>query len=125
MACSDLEDLTKFLTAGFKSVRRSGRRHVGNDDNDSRRRHAEARQCRYGHAAMKGDCKACLKDAGGSDNPMHCPPSCIAPVLAVLPQGLNMTAAPRLKQPSVLSTPFLQGRSSLPDPCPPRPSYLS
>jgi hypothetical protein len=73
-------------------------------------------------AAMNGDCKACLKDAGGSDNPMHCPPNCIAPALAVLPQNFAMTVAPRMQQPSALRAQFLRGRSSLPDPYPPRPS---
>lgn len=76
-------------------------------------------------ATMDGDCKACLKDAGGSDNPMHCPPTCIAPVLAVLPQDLTVTAVPRPQQPPALPTPFLSGRSSLPDPYPPRSSNLS
>ncbi|WP_246093881.1 MULTISPECIES: hypothetical protein [Mesorhizobium] len=71
---------------------------------------------------MKGDCKACLKDFGDNGNPIHCSPTCIAPVLAVLPQGLAMTTAPRLRQPSALPTPFRYGRSSLPDPYPPRPS---
>ena len=71
-------------------------------------------------AGMKGDCRTCLKDAGDSGNPMHCPPTCIAPVLAVLPQGLTMLMAPRLQRPSALPAPFLRGRSSLPDPFPPR-----
>lgn len=73
-------------------------------------------------ATMTGDCKACLKDAGGSDNPMHCSPTCIAPVLAVLPQAVVMTAVSPVQQPSALAAPFLRGRSSLPDPYPPRPS---
>lgn len=74
------------------------------------------------NAGMKGDCKACLKDAGGSANPMHCPPSCIATVLAVLPQGFAVATVPRLQQSPSLPAPFLRGRSSLPDPYPPRPS---
>lgn len=73
-------------------------------------------------ASMNCDCKACLKDTGGNGGPMHCPPSCIAPVLAVLPQDFAMTVAPRIQQPSALPSPFLHGRSSLPDPYPPRPS---
>ncbi|MFC3325027.1 hypothetical protein [Mesorhizobium cantuariense] len=72
--------------------------------------------------AMNGGCKACPKDAGDKGGPMHCPPSCIAPVLAVLPQGLAMTATPRMQQPPALPAPFLHGRSSLPDPYPPRAS---
>jgi len=76
-------------------------------------------------ASKSGDCKACVKDAGGSDNPMHCPPACIAPVLAVLPQAVAMMAVSPMQQPSPLAAPFLRGRSSLPDPYPPRPSNLS
>ncbi|QND68458.1 hypothetical protein HB777_33965 [Mesorhizobium loti] len=74
--------------------------------------------------ATDGDCKACLKGAGDIGNPMHCPPTCIAPVLAVLPQDLAMTVVPLVSQPSALPTPLLHGRSSLPDPTPPRPSDL-
>lgn len=74
--------------------------------------------------AMDSDCKACLKDSGGNAGPMHCPPDCIAPVLAVLPQGPAMTIVPRMQQPSALPTPLLRGRSSLPDPSPPRPTDL-
>ncbi len=73
-------------------------------------------------ASMNGDRKAWVKHAGGSDNPIHCPPTCIAPVLAVLPQGLAMITAPRAQQPSAMPAPFLRGRNSLPDPFPPRPS---
>lgn len=75
--------------------------------------------------ATDGDCHACLKGAGDSGNPMHCPPTCIAPVLAVLPQDLAMIVVPLVSQPSALPTPLLHGRSSLPDPTPPRPSDLT
>lgn len=71
-------------------------------------------------AGSDSDCKACLKGARDTGNPMHCPPICIAPVLAVLPQGLAITLAPPVQQPSALPTPFLHGRSSLPDPFPPK-----
>ncbi|KUM28236.1 hypothetical protein AU467_34945 [Mesorhizobium loti] len=74
--------------------------------------------------AMGEDCKACLKDSGGNDGAMHCPPDCIAPVLAVLPQDLAMTIVPRMQRPSALATPLLHGRSLLPDPSPPRPTAL-
>ena len=76
-------------------------------------------------ATMNGDCKTCPKGAGSSDDPMHCAPTCIAPVLAVLPQDLTVTVVSPVSQPSALPTPFLHGRSSLPDPYPPRPSNLS
>ncbi len=69
-------------------------------------------------STMKGDCKACLKDTGSK----QCQPVCIAPVVAVLPQDLAVTAVPRLEQPTALPTPFLRGRGFLPDPLPPRPS---
>lgn len=71
---------------------------------------------------MKGDRKACLKGTGDNSNPTHCPPTCIAPALAVVPEGLIMMTDPCLQQPSALPVPFLRGRSSLPDPFPPRPS---
>uniref|UniRef100_UPI003703DD6D hypothetical protein n=1 Tax=Mesorhizobium atlanticum TaxID=2233532 RepID=UPI003703DD6D len=72
--------------------------------------------------AMSGDCKACLKDVGGNRSPIHCPPTCIAPVLAVLPQDLAVTVVSRIEQPLALPTPFLRGRGFLPDPFPPRSS---
>jgi hypothetical protein len=74
--------------------------------------------------ATDGDCHACLKGAGDSGNPMHCPPTCIAPVLAVLPHDLAMIVVPLVSRPSALPTALLHGRSSLPDPTPPRPSDL-
>jgi len=72
-------------------------------------------------AAMNGDCKACIKGAGDNGNPMHCPPSCISPVLAVLPQDFTVKAVPPMQQPSGQPAASLHGRSSLPDPYPPRP----
>lgn len=85
---------------------------------------ADTGMAKMAENGMNGDCKACLKGAGDTGNPMHCPPSCIAPVLAVLPQGPAMTMVPPVQQPSALQTPLLHGRSSLPDPFPPRPSDL-
>lgn len=73
-------------------------------------------------ATMNGNCKSCAEHTGGSDNPMHCQPTCIAPVLAVLPQDFAVTVVPALQQPQVLPDPLLSGRSSLPDPYPPRPT---
>lgn len=70
---------------------------------------------------MAGDCQACSESAGDKGNPKHCPPTCIAPVLAVLPQDLAATTASR-QQPTALPTPLLHGRSSLPDPSPPKSS---
>lgn len=70
--------------------------------------------------ALTGDCKSCLKNPGDDGNPVHCRLTCIAPVLGVLPQGVAMTTARRLQQSSALLTTLLRGRSSLPDPFPPR-----
>ncbi|RWA75465.1 MAG: hypothetical protein EOQ28_10085 [Mesorhizobium sp.] len=77
---------------------------------------------KMGDTAMNGDCTACLKGVGDNRDPIQCPPTCVAPVLAVLPQGLEVTLVPRMEQPLALLTPFLRGRSLLPDPLPPRPS---
>lgn len=70
--------------------------------------------------ASDSDCKACLKGTGDSGNPMHCPPTCIAPVLAVLPLEFTAITVIRAPLPSALPMPFLHGRSSLPDPFPPK-----
>ena len=75
-------------------------------------------------AAADSDCKACLKGSGDNGSPMHCPPTCIAPVLAVLPLELAAMAVIRAPQPSAMPTPFLHGRSSLPDPFPPKTTDL-
>ncbi|OHV86246.1 hypothetical protein [Mesorhizobium sp. ORS 3428] len=114
--------LAVFLTAGFSlsaaqasvmSARMAGE-------------HTMARPASEGMGKMAGamdsDCKACLKDSDGNTGPMHCLPDCIAPVLAVLPQGPVMAIVPRMQRPSALPTPLLRGRSSLPDPSPPRPT---
>lgn len=71
---------------------------------------------------MKGDCNACLKDAGDKGGPMQCPTVCIAPALAVLPQDFGIVPVPSVQQPSTLPAPLMHGRSSLPDPYPPRRS---
>jgi hypothetical protein len=72
-------------------------------------------------AATDSDCGACLKGASDTGNPMHCPPTCIAPAMAVLPQGLAMTMVLRAQQPTPLPYPQFRGHSPLPDPSPPRP----
>ncbi|MDX8464781.1 hypothetical protein RFM26_03675 [Mesorhizobium sp. VK23B] len=71
---------------------------------------------------MKGDCSACLKDTGAKGSPVQCPAVCVAPALAVLPQAFGVVPVPSVQQPSALPTPFLHGRSSMPDPYPPRPN---
>ncbi|MER9296597.1 hypothetical protein NKI38_08875 [Mesorhizobium sp. M0621] len=70
--------------------------------------------------AMNGDCNACLKGAGDTGKPMHCPPTCIALVLAVLPLEFAVMTVTRASLP----TPFLHGRSSVPDPFPPKSTDL-
>ncbi|MES0097455.1 hypothetical protein [Mesorhizobium sp. M0019] len=74
--------------------------------------------------ARDGDCNACLKGSAGNDKPMQCAPTCVAPVLAVLPEAFPVTGLPRVELPSALTAPFLHGRSLLPEPFPPRPSAL-
>lgn len=71
-------------------------------------------------AAAGSDCKACLKGTGDNGNPMQCPPTCIAPVLAVLPLEFAAMTVIRAPLPSPLWMPFLHGRSSSPDPFPPK-----
>jgi hypothetical protein len=75
--------------------------------------------------AADSDCKACLKGTGDSANPMHCPPTCVAPVLAVLPLEVAVMAAIPAPLPSARPTPLPSGRSSAPDPSPPRSSALA
>ncbi|MFA6031381.1 MAG: hypothetical protein WC889_00575 [Myxococcota bacterium] len=74
--------------------------------------------------ATDGDCHACVKGPGENGNPMHCPPTCIAPVLAVLPLEFAAMTVAQAPLPSALPTPFLHGRSSLPDPFPPKSTDL-
>lgn len=113
--------LTVFLTAGFSlsvaqasamSVRMSGAAAMP----------ADPGMGEMAATPMKGDCNACLKDNGDKGRTMQCPAVCIAPALAVLPQDVAVARAPSVQQPSALPAPFLRGRSSLPDPYPPRPN---
>ncbi|MER9894456.1 hypothetical protein NKJ40_20650 [Mesorhizobium sp. M0119] len=74
--------------------------------------------------AKGGDCSACLKSSADNDKPMQCAPTCVAPVLAVLPQALPVTGWLRAELPPARPAAFLHGRSLLPEPFPPRPSAL-
>ncbi|MER8387519.1 hypothetical protein NKG60_04065 [Mesorhizobium sp. M1428] len=74
--------------------------------------------------AKGGDCSACLKSSADNDKPMQCAPTCVAPVLAVLPEALPVTGLPQAELPPALPAAFLHGRSLLPEPFPPRPSTL-
>lgn len=73
-------------------------------------------------STMDSDCGAFLKGADDNGNPMQCPPTCIAPVLAVLPQGLAATMMLRAQQPAPSPYPLLRGHAPLPDPSPPKSS---
>ena len=75
-------------------------------------------------AAPGGDCKACIKHVGDNGKLTHCPPTCIAPALAMLPSAAGMVPVLPIQQPSGSSTPRLDGRNFLPDPSPPRSSDL-
>lgn len=73
-------------------------------------------------AATDSDCKACFKSMGDNESPMHCPPTCVAPVFAVLPLAFAAATTIRPPQPSALPVLSLHGRDSSPDPFPPKPS---
>jgi hypothetical protein len=72
-----------------------------------------------------GDCAACSAGSDDHGNPMYCPPVCITPILAVLPQDLAVATNVQRLQPFLSPLALLHGRSSLPDPYPPRPSDLA
>ena len=74
--------------------------------------------------ADDGGCAACPKGASDNGTPMHCPPACTTPVLAVLPQEFVVTTIGQSAQLLLSPSPLLRGRDSLPDPSPPRPSDL-
>lgn len=71
-------------------------------------------------ATADSDCKACLKGTGDTGNLMHCAPTCIAPVLAVLPHAFAAIAVVQASASPALPEPMRRGRSSLPDPFPPK-----
>lgn len=82
--------------------------------------HADPGMGKMAETPMKGDCNACSKETDDKGKPMQCPAVCVAPVLAVLPQDFGVTSMPTAQQPLALPAPFLHGRSSVPDPYPPR-----
>lgn len=117
--------LAVFLTAGFSlSAAQASVMSARMAGDNAMAMPAASGMDKMAGGAMDEDCKACLKDLGSKGGPTHCPPDCIAPVLAVLPQDLAMAIVPRVQQPSPLPTPLLRGRSSLPDPSPPRPTAV-
>ncbi len=72
-----------------------------------------------------GDCAACQKGSGDNGNPMHCPPVCVAPVLAMLPQAFELNLMKPTAQLFAWHYPLLSGRNSVPDPSPPKSSILA
>lgn len=68
------------------------------------------------------DCTGCPDEGSEGGKMTVCPQVCIAPVLAIVPQGLAdvFLAPPPYLTP--LPSAYLHGRSAIPDPYPPRPS---
>ncbi|RUT97007.1 hypothetical protein EOD23_29465 [Mesorhizobium sp. USDA-HM6] len=117
--------LAVFLTAGFSlSATQASVMSATMTAGDGLTMPAGPGMDKMADAAMKGDCKGCLKGAGGDSKGIYCLPTCIAPAVAVLPQNLDMTTTRLPSQILPLPAPFLHGRSSLPDPHPPKPSAL-
>jgi hypothetical protein len=82
-----------------------------------------ARTAAMSHAD-DGGCAACPKGLGDNASPMHCPPACAVPVVAVLPQELAVTMIGQMAPLFSSQYALLHGRNALPDPSPPRPSDL-
>lgn len=72
-----------------------------------------------------GSCAACQKGSGDNGNPMHCPPVCVAPVLAMLPQAFELNLMKLTARLFAWQYPLLSGRNSVPDPSPPKSSVLA
>jgi len=75
-------------------------------------------------ASTNNACQGCpTQDSDDCTKAMSCTAACVAPVLAVLPQGVP---AMLLAKPSSSGTayPLLHGWASPPDPYPPRPTDI-
>lgn len=118
--------LAVFLTAGFSlsAVQASAMSAKMMTTGSGMTMPADTGMAKMADTAMNGDCNACIRSAGDTGKPMHCPPTCIAPVLAVLPPEFAAMTLIRVLLPSALPTPFLHGLSSLPDPFPPKSTDL-
>lgn len=68
-----------------------------------------------------GDCHGCADKPDAGAKTMTCVSTCVAPLLAVLPQGLPSTVHV-VSTLSPVPSPFLPGRIASPEPFPPRPS---
>lgn len=69
--------------------------------------------------AMKRGCATCAKDSAGKVA-MPCSSACLAAAPALVPQAIAIATVPPVQQPSTWPAPFLHGRTSLPEPYPPK-----
>jgi hypothetical protein len=117
--------LAVFLTAGFSlSAAQASVMSAKMTTGSGMAMPADTGMAEMADTPMNSDCNACLKGVGDTGKPMHCPPTCIAPVLAVLPLEFAAMTVIRAPLPSALPTPFFHGRNSPPDPFPPKSTDL-
>ncbi|GAA2888747.1 hypothetical protein GGQ99_005201 [Aminobacter niigataensis] len=69
-----------------------------------------------------GGCTACPDDSTDGGKMTACPQVCIAPVLAIVPQGLAAVVVALTPHLTPMPSAYLHGRAAVPDPYPPRPS---
>jgi hypothetical protein len=74
-------------------------------------------------AMADSGCQGCPSNGDGDGKPTPCLPLCIPASAALLPDGFVPAVAPRSRA-SAERYPLLTGRTSLPDPYPPRPIDL-
>lgn len=75
-------------------------------------------------ASGHGDCGSCGDNSDADGKAMVCPPACVAPAIAVLPQASPVTIMPIVTALLLPRDALLSGSASAPDPYPPRPSDL-
>jgi hypothetical protein len=73
--------------------------------------------------AMPSDdgCSGCPDQNADNGKMTACPQACVAPAVAVLPDGLAFAIVLPAPRPAPLPTAFLHGWGGTPDPYPPRP----
>lgn len=69
-----------------------------------------------------GDCAGCPGEGADDGKMTGCPQVCIAPVLAIVPQGLTAVVIVPTPHLTPMPSAYLHGRSAVPDPYPPRSS---
>lgn len=69
-----------------------------------------------------GGCTGCPDEGTDGGKMTVCPQVCIAPVLAIVPQGLAAVVIAPTPHLTPMPSAYLHGRSAVPDPYPPRPS---